>query len=208
MDLSHHSSGVYQLKPLTQDKKPHDLSLAFTIYTHKTAHKPLSREIATSLKFSFLDNHVELDWQVPSFLQSQVVKLECHYLDRESKQQIQTVEIDPDIKRTTYSDKNGNKIQSNVDFSVPIQTIEKLSLAVKWPALSKPPVSTRLQQHWLMLEAQNSDSSDEEEWEMVPQHATAFLNQEPEDWIPLYNDETPSASTFNPETYYGTEFYR
>ncbi|WP_339049796.1 hypothetical protein [Rickettsiella endosymbiont of Xylota segnis] len=176
-----------------------DESLAFTIYTHKTAHKPLSREIATSLKFSFLDNHVELDWQVPSFLQSQVVKLECHYLDRESKQQIQTVEIDPDKKRTTYSDKNGNKIQSNVDFSVPIQTIEKLSLAVKWPALSKPPVSTRLQQHWLMLEAQNSDSSDEEEWEMVPQHATAFLDQEPEDWIPLYNDETPSASTFNPE---------
>ncbi|HEY2566089.1 MAG TPA: hypothetical protein VGH95_00015, partial [Candidatus Aquirickettsiella sp.] len=199
VDLSHHSSGVYQLKPLTQDKKPHDLSLAFTIYTHKTAHKPLSRELATSLKFSFLDNHVELDWQVPNFLQSQVVKLECHYLDRQAKQQSETLEINPDQKRTTFSDKKGNKIQSNIDFSVPIQTIEKLSLAVQWPALNKPPATTRLQQHWLMLAAENSETSNEEEWEMLPAHAKLSLEKELEEWIPLYSNETPSASAFDPE---------
>ena len=198
VDLSQHASGVYQLKPLTQDKKPHDLSVAFTIYTHKTAHKPLSRELATTLKFRFLDNHVELDWQVPNFLQSQVVKLECHYLDRESKQQSETLEINPDQKRTTYSDKNGNEIQSNIDFSVPIQIIKKLSLAVKWPQLNKPSSSTRLQHHWLLLAAENSASSDEEEWEMIPEHAKGALKKESEEWIPLYSNETPSASAFDP----------
>ena len=199
VDLSHHSSGVYQLKPLTHDKKPHGLSLPFTIYTHKTAHKPLSRELTSALKFRYLENHVEVNWQVPTFLQSQVVKLQCHYLDRQSKPQLQTLEIVPDQKRTTYSDKKGTKIQSNVDFSVPIQTIEKLSLAVKWPQLSKSSVSTRLQHHWLMLTAENSDSSDEEEWEMIPHHEATRLETEPEDWIPLYSNETPSAPAFDPE---------
>ncbi|OIZ98243.1 hypothetical protein BEV13_06920 [Rickettsiella grylli] len=199
VDLSHHSSGVYQLKPLTQDKKPHDLSLPFTLYTHKPAHKPLSRELATGLQCRFLDNHVELDWYLPPFLQSQVVKLTCHYLDRKYQSQFHSVEIAPDQKRTPYTDKKGNTIQSNVDFRVPILAIEKLSFAVQWPMSNTPPATTHLHAHWLMLATENSESSDEEEWEMVPPHSSAFLDAAPKEWIPLYRNETPLAPAFDPE---------
>ena len=211
VDLIHHSSGVYQLKPITLDKKPQDLSLPFTIYTSKIAHKPLSRELASTLKFRFLDNHVEINWQVSAFLQEQPVKVQCHYVDMQIDKQSHEYELSPSEKRTTYTDKNGNQIQSNVTFAQAIKSIESISLAIKCPIQTVSSNVTPLKDHWLLLATTSDASSDEEEWEMIPHAAPLTANDEQDDWIPLYQDETPvpspaAPSPFDPTIINDSEF--
>jgi YD repeat-containing protein len=206
VDLSHYASGVYQLKPQKPDKTEQLWSLPFTIYTDKPASKPLSREITSALSFRFLANHGEINWQVPNFLQSQIVKLQCHYVDSEDKKQLQACNLSPTEKRTTYVDKKGNKIQSNVDFANPIKAIEMLSLAVRWPLTANKlsSVLTRLEHHWLLLAPSHEPSSDEDDaWEIIP-NAFKAVDAEQDEWIPLYCDESPlapssAAPSFDPE---------
>ncbi len=198
VDLSRYTSGEYQLKPQKQDKTPQALSLVFTIYTHVPAIEPLSREIPSTLNFSFLANHVEMNWQAPPFLQTQAVKLQCHYVDVQDKKQLHECELSPSEKRTTYTDKNGKQIQSNVTFAQAIKSIVSVSLAIKCPLGQITHKLADVKDHWLLLAATSDASSDEEEWEMIPHAASLAANDEKDDWIPLYQNEIPVAPAAAP----------
>ncbi|MFM2322307.1 MAG: hypothetical protein RLZZ225_460, partial [Pseudomonadota bacterium] len=199
VDLSGHSSGVYQLKPQKSDKSPSALSLDFTIYSDKPAHKPLSRELPAALSVRFLANHAEVNWQLPAFLKAQSVQLQCRYRDSHDQMQLQTGQISPTAKRSRYVDKKGNEIQSNVDFDQPIKAIAGLSLAVLWPSHYVTDITTPLSNHWLVLASTCAESSDEEDWEMVSHPAKQSVAEAEQDWIPLYVDVAPSASPFDAE---------
>ncbi|MGB9087927.1 MAG: hypothetical protein WCB98_06125, partial [Candidatus Aquirickettsiella gammari] len=199
VDLSGHSSGVYQLKPQKKDKTPQALSLDVTIYSDKPAHKPLSRELSSALSVRFLANHAEINWQLPPFLQAQSLKLECRYLDDNDQNQSQICQISPSAKRSRYVDKEGKEIQSNVDFDQPIKAIAGLSLAVLWPTSHVTDTTMPLKDHWLVLAATSEESSDEEDWEMLSNPSAKLAEEEDQDWIPLYIDVAPSASPFDPD---------
>lgn len=202
VDLSTMPSGSYQFKPKKKDKTELPLSLAFTIHTELPSAKPLSREITSQLQLRFLKTYLELNWQVSTFLKKQPVKLQCQYIDAHDQQQVQACEIQADAPRTTYTDKNGQTLQSNVNFEHTIKSITTLSLAIKYPtATAIPHPKTHLSNHWLLLNApadESSDSdSDEKSWEMIPSPAAndekhpkhkATVN----DWIPLYQEVPPS----------------
>ncbi|MFZ2486274.1 MAG: hypothetical protein WAW84_06770, partial [Candidatus Rickettsiella isopodorum] len=198
VDLSRYTSGEYQLKPQKADKSSQALSLPFTIYTDKPAITPLSREISSTLQVSFLVNHVEINWQVPAFLQAQPVKLQCHYIDVQAKQQTHECELSPIAKRTIYTDKNGKQIQSNVSFAQAIKSIENISLAIKCPIQTVSSNVTRLKNHWLVLATTSDASSDEEDWEMIPDVASLVGTDEKYDWLPLYQNEIPISPPFDP----------
>ncbi|WP_342146122.1 hypothetical protein [Rickettsiella endosymbiont of Aleochara curtula] len=199
--LSRYTSGEYQLKPQKQDKTPQALSLAFTTYTPVPAIEPLSREINTTLQFNFLANHVEINWQVSPFLQTQPVKLQCHYVDVQDKQQIHECELSPNEKRTPYTDKNGKQIQSNVTFAQAIKSIVSISLAIKCPIGQVTHKLADVKDHWLLLAATSDASSDEEEWEMIPHAASLAANDEKDDWIPVYQNELPILPAVAPPSF-------
>ena len=116
----------------------------------------------------------------------------------QDKQQIHECELSPSEKRTPYTDKNGQKIQSNVSFVQAIKSIESLSLAIKCPIQTVSSNVTRLKDHWLLLATTSDASSDEEEWEMIPHLASVSYNDEKVDWLPLYQNEIPVSYPFDP----------
>ncbi len=133
LDMSAYPSGIYQFKPIFTDTTK-ELSLPLTVYTQNPVAEgqpALSYEMQAEIWLNTLDDHAEFNWQLPKEFENNTVSLSCTYESDDAKEYTQSWLIKPDAPRTTYTDKDGKKIESNISFDHPVVTLKYVSFAVQ-----------------------------------------------------------------------------